>query len=94
MINNAWDDKIILQDCLTSLKDTASLYNMSAIESANKTLKGEFLTLHKKVQDNITQVFDEMSKKGWYPVTPSDAKSINEVKTTVDTIHSSPSWNM
>ena len=89
MNTTSLDDKLILQDCLASLKDTASLYNVSAQECANKQLKGEYLNLHRKVQDNITKVFDEMSKKGWYPVTPADTQTMNSVKTTASQIQSS-----
>ena len=88
-MNKNLDDRLILQDCLSSLKDTASLYNVSAQEAANKQLKDQYLDIHRKTQNNITQVFDEMNKKGWYNVTPADQQTINSTKTVATTIQSS-----
>lgn len=80
------NDKLMLQDCLTSLKETSSLYNVSAQESANKQLKDEYLNIHRKVQENITKVFDTMNSKGWYQVKPADQQSIEMAKNTANTV--------
>lgn len=88
-MNNRLDDKLIMQDCISTLKDTAGLYNISAQEAATKSLKNEYLNVHRKLQEEISMVFDEMSKKGWYQVQTADQQTINSLKTTISNVESS-----
>lgn len=73
------DDKTILWDCLKDQKFLASNYAQMATEAANSGLVQDALKI---CQDEVRinyDIFNLMSERGWYSVTPADQQEITKV---------------
>lgn len=73
-------EKEILQDCLSSQKQTAATYNTFAGECMNEQLRTTMLNIlndEQKIQSNL---FQQMHQNGWYPVAPADPQKVAEAK--------------
>lgn len=80
-INN-FTDKNIMTDALATQKAVTACYNYSANEAANPSVKNTMMDLLNEEHTLQHQVFEEMSKRGWYPTEAASDTKINEVKST------------
>ena len=79
---NNYTDKNIMTDVLSTQKSVTACYNYSANEAANANVKNLFIDLLNEEHNIQHDVFEEMSKRGWYPTEQASDTKINEVKST------------
>ena len=79
-----YGDKEILADALASQKDTTKMYNMVANECANPQLRTMIMDMLNQEHDMQFDVFQDMSTRGFYPVTPATQGKINACKKTFE----------
>ena len=79
-LNPSFGDREILEDLLSSQKQITAEYNAAANECASSALQGEFMTLLGEEHQIQMELFQEMQKRGWYPVQQAPQQKIAEVK--------------
>ena len=79
---NNFTDKNIMTDALSTQKSVTACYNYSANEAANPCVVNMMMDLLNEEHTLQHQVFEEMSKRGWYPTEAASDAKINEVKST------------
>ncbi|MEG1686626.1 MAG: spore coat protein [Angelakisella sp.] len=79
-INAAFGDKEILQDMLASQKKATSLYDTAAGECSGAARMTQMLTLLGEEHKMQFEIFQEMQKRGWYPVEQAEQKKIDQAK--------------
>ena len=79
-LNPAFGDREILEDLLSSQKQITAEYNAAANECASSALQGEFMTLLGEEHQIQMELFQEMQKRGWYPVQKAPQQKIAEAK--------------
>lgn len=79
---NNYTDKNIMTDVLSTQKSVTACYNYSANEAANPAVVNTMMDLLNDEHNIQHQVFEEMSKRGWYPTEAASDTKINEVKST------------
>lgn len=77
---NIMTDKEYLEDSLSSQKFINSNYNIWAGECVNQKLKDTFLEILNDEQQIQTEIFQEMSGRGWYPVKNAEQTEVDAVK--------------
>ena len=75
-----FDDKEMLNDALISQKMLTDDYNTFANECATPGIRNEFLSILSEEHQIQADVFDEMSKRGWYQVPPAEQTKIEKKK--------------
>jgi len=85
MMNNVTYDghlpeKEQLTDCLHSQKQIASHYCTYAAECADTALRDEFLCILNDEQKINTELFVEMSSRGWYTPKPADSQTLTQLR--------------
>lgn len=80
------DDKSRMNDSLASQKMVTSLYNTTANECANPQLRSDLLNILKEEHDIQFEIFNEMSMRGWYQVTPAEAQKVTQAKQKCSTL--------
>lgn len=80
-INN-FTDKNIMTDALCTQKNVTAGYNYSANESSNANVVNVMMDILNEEHCIQHDVFEEMSKRGWYPTEQAQDNKINEVKST------------
>ncbi len=78
--NLPMSEKELTHDLLTSQKDITGVYNTSANESASPELRSTLLNILQEEHGIQATVFDQMQKRGWYPVTPAPQQKIDTAK--------------
>lgn len=78
MNNISMGDKEYMMDSLNLQKYITDHYNNYANECVDPNLKNEFLNLLKEEHAIQTQIFDEMSKRGWYQTKPATQDEITQ----------------
>ena len=73
-------DKDILTDALNAEKFATDNYNIFAYECANVALKNEFMSLLQEEHQIQYDIFEEMNKRGWYPVKPAQQQAVDQAK--------------
>ena len=73
-------DKDILYDVLSSQKQTAGKYNVFAGECYSPELQKTCLDFFMESHKIGTDVFNEMHKRGWYPIKTAPQNEIEETK--------------
>jgi spore coat protein CotF len=73
-------EKEMLSDALTSQKFVTDSYNTFSNECANPEVRNTFMNILNDEHRIQFQVFDEMSKRGWYQVSNAEQTKINQVK--------------
>jgi len=73
-------DKEILTDCLSSQKLGTASYNTFAGECANEQLRNEFLSILKDEHCIQSELFTDMSSRGWYPVKQAPGNEVTNVR--------------
>jgi spore coat protein CotF len=79
-LNPSFGDREILEDLLSSQKQITAEYNAAANDCASSALQGEFMTLLGEEHQIQMELFQEMQKRGWYPVQKAPQQKIAEVK--------------
>ncbi|MEW6661538.1 MAG: spore coat protein [Bacillota bacterium] len=77
---NLLTDKNILSDCLASQKFLAACYNHAVTESANESLRRDFMGIYQEEQNNLKAVFDVMTRQGWYNLNYANPQDIAQVQ--------------
>ena len=75
-----FDDKEMLNDALISQKMLTDDYNTFANECATPGIRNEFLSILSEEHQIQADVFDEMSKRGWYQGPPAEQTKIDQAK--------------
>lgn len=75
-----YDDKEMMNDALYSQKQITENYNIFANECAESQIRDIFMTILNEEHQIQADVFDEMSKRGWYATQSADRQQIQQVK--------------
>lgn len=89
MNNYTMGDKEIMNDSIASQKHISSSYNTFANECTNIQLRNDFLNILKEEHDIQFDLFNEMSRRGWYQVAPTDQNKIEQAKIKYSNIQQS-----
>lgn len=76
-----FDDREILNDALISQKFLTDDYNIFAGECSTPAVYNDFMNILAEEHQIQNEVFQEMSKRGWYQTQPAEQQKINEAKT-------------
>ena len=76
-----FDDREIMNDALISQKFLTDDYNIFAGECSTPVVYNDFMTILAEEHQIQNEVFQEMSKRGWYQTQPAEQQKINEAKT-------------
>lgn len=79
--NQSFNDQAILDDALISQKFLTDDYNEFACECANVQLRNEFMNILNEEHQIQAEIYDEMTKRGWYKTEPAEQQKINQAKT-------------
>ncbi|HIZ54909.1 MAG TPA: spore coat protein [Firmicutes bacterium] len=88
--NQQFDDKAMMQDALMSQKFLTDDYNTYANECASPQVKEQFMSILNEEHQIQAEIFQEMQKRGWYPVKPADQLQIDQTKNKY--INQNPSY--
>jgi len=77
---NLLTDKNILSDCLASQKFLAACYNHAVTESANESLRRDFMGIYQEEQSSLKVIFDTMARQGWYNLNYAHHQDIAQVQ--------------
>ena len=78
-INKCYGDKEIITDSLMSQKDITGIYNTFANECASEKLRETIMELLEDEHSIQMDIYEEMSKRGWYPVTAATQEEVTQV---------------
>lgn len=73
-------EKDILQDCLSSQKQTTATYNTFAGECKNTELRTAMLNILTDEHNIQADIFNTMHVNGWYPTEAADQNKINQAR--------------
>ena len=73
-------EKEILQDCLSSQKQTTASYNTFAGECVNEQLRSTMLTILNEEHKMQADIFTHMQSNGWYQVESADQQKVQQAK--------------
>ena len=74
------DDKLIMDNLLTSVKSSCDLLLHASIESSTANVHTAF---KQSLDDSLcmqNEIYSKMSAKGWYPETQAQQQQINQTK--------------
>lgn len=77
---NTFGDKEMMTDALSAQKWITDHYNIWANECATQQIKSEFINLLNEEHQIQTELFNEMNKRGWYPLQAAEQPKIDQVK--------------
>lgn len=80
MNNGQMQEKELFDDVLSSQKFITDTYNTFANECATPAIRQEFMRILTEEHQIQAEVFDEMSKRGWYPTTAAEQQKIQQAK--------------
>jgi len=86
MQKNTLQDQEILTDMLASQKQASGHYNVFSAECVDQNLKNDMLNIFRDEQSIQTNVFCEMSKRGWYPTCPAPQQMVEQARTKYEGI--------
>ena len=78
---NSMADKEMVTDSLNSQKFITDKYNTFANECSTPQLRTAFMDILQEEHQLQAELFDEMSRKGWYQVQMADCNQISQTKT-------------
>ena len=73
-------EREILDDVLTSQKTITGTYNAFANECSTPSIRDSFVDILTEEHQIQADVFNEMSKRGWYPVQQAEQQKIQQAK--------------
>ena len=74
------DDKLIMEDILTTVKGAADLYLHGPIESATINIHQAF---DQKLNDTLqmqNEIYSKMSQRGWYAEEQAEQQKVDQTK--------------
>ena len=74
------DDKLIMEDILTTVKGAADLYLRGTIESATINIHQAF---DQKLNDTLqmqNEIYSKMSQRGWYAEEQAEQQKVDQTK--------------
>ena len=77
----AMQEKEVFDDVLTSQKFITETYNTYANECATPDIRDEFMNILNEEHQIQAEIYDEMTKRGWYKTEPAEQQKINQAKT-------------
>ena len=77
----SFDDREIMNDDVISQKFLTDDYNIFAGECSTPAVYNDFMTILEEEHQIQNEVFQEMSKRGWYQTQPAEQQKINETRT-------------
>ncbi|MBQ3049533.1 MAG: spore coat protein [Oscillospiraceae bacterium] len=77
---NAFSEKEMLGDMLSSQKFVTDGYNTFAGECATPIIKTEFINILTEEHQIQNEIFLEMQKRGWYQTEAADQNKISQAK--------------
>lgn len=81
MNNQAFTDREIMDDVLTSQKHITGVYNTFSNECVNENLQADMLSILKEEHNMQFDVFCDMQKRGWYSPAAAEQQKVTEAKT-------------
>ena len=81
MNNQAFTDREIMDDILTSQKHITGVYNTFSNECVNENLQADMLSILKEEHNMQFDVFCDMQKRGWYSPAAAEQQKVTEAKT-------------
>lgn len=78
--NQTFDDREIMNDILTSQKFITETYNTCANECSSAAIKTELMNILNEEHQIQHEIFDEMSKRGWYQTDNAPQNKVDAVK--------------
>ena len=73
-------DREMMDDALDSEKAMTGLYNTCANECAGAALKAQVMSLLCETHQMQTEVYDEMSRRGWYTTEQAPQEKVEKAK--------------
>ncbi|APC38734.1 spore coat protein [Clostridium estertheticum] len=73
-------EKELMQDLLTSEKQTITAYSTGITESSCANLRNTLLGNFKNDQNIQYMIFDAMKQKGWYPTKDAPDNEVQQLK--------------
>ncbi len=73
-------EKDMMEDSLSSQKQMSSNYNTYASECSAQQLRSAFLYILSEEHELGSQIFDEMSARGWYQTKDAEQSELEKVK--------------
>lgn len=80
MNNGQMQEKELFDDMLSSQNFITDTYNTFTNECASPNVRNEFMRILTEEHQIQAEVFDEMSKRGWYPTSTADQQKIQQAK--------------
>ena len=80
MFKSELNEQEMMTDVLTSQKSITDKYNTFTNECANQQIRNDFMNILNDEHKIQFEIFDEMNKRGWYPVDKAEQNQINQVK--------------
>lgn len=77
-INPCFGDHEIMEDLLDSEKAITDLYNAGTSECVSSALRAQMISLLCDSHQMQAEVFDELSRRGWYPTEAAPQEKIKE----------------
>lgn len=74
------DDKLIMDNILTSTKSACDLMMHGAIESATPDVHNAFSQVLSDTLCMQNEIYNKMSQKGWYPTQQAEQQKIEAAK--------------
>lgn len=74
------NDKLMMEDVLTTLKAEIDLFSHGTIESSTSGVHNSFTNALCKANTQQNEVYNAMAAMGWYPATQAEQQQIDQVK--------------
>lgn len=72
--------QIVAADCLNAEKFACTEYAVSAMESANPSLRNTFISIQSQELNNHRRIWEYMNQRGWYQVEAAPNQMVNSVR--------------
>lgn len=79
-MNHKMQDRDLMEDLLSSEKAVTGSYNVFTNECSTAQVRDEFLNILNEEHQIHADVFSEMQKRGWYPMTNAEQQKIERAK--------------
>ena len=80
MAQASMQEREILDDVLTSQKAITGTYNTFANECSTPSVRDSFMDILTEEHQIQADVFNEMSKRGWYPIQQDQQQQVQQAK--------------
>ena len=80
MSRKSMKERDLFEDILTNQKYITETYNTFANECKNLSVRNDILNLLNEEHQLESDVFDEMQKRGWYPIPDAEQQKIQKAK--------------